>query len=133
MRRFIPLIVAVACIVGIIVWGRARAPSPAFSDALRPPPPAPERVTLAVTGDLGMRVDLTYTNDSGGIEQATVVVPWEKSFPAVRGAFYSLSAQKRETAGTVSCEIGVRTGKRQIARAESTAAYGIAACSGTVE
>ena len=75
---------------------------------------------------------VTYTNESGAIEQDEVSVPWSKKFSVSSGQFLSVSAQNRSNGGrgTISCRIVVN--KSEIQTAESDAQYGIATCSGLV-
>jgi hypothetical protein len=49
-------------------------------------------VAYEVRGTAG-RVSLTYTNASGGMEQQTVTLPWNKDFGVPRGTMLYLSAQ----------------------------------------
>jgi hypothetical protein len=113
-----------------------------------PPPPAEERalpvdvrasragspgtykVTYRVRGTAG-RVALTYRNREGATEQSTVPVPWQVSFDASRGSFLYLSAQNREAAGSVTCEILL--GDETRSTSTVTGAYVIAECVNAAE
>ncbi|MGP8243860.1 MAG: hypothetical protein ACLQVN_04995 [Bryobacteraceae bacterium] len=76
------------------------------------------------------RVSLTYTNASGGMEQQTVTLPWNKDFGVPRGTMLYLSAQNENERGTVTARIYVNGDVLQ--EAESSTPYGIASVSGTV-
>lgn len=76
-------------------------------------------------------VGITYTNAQGGTEQIDWRdSPWFRTFKATRGQFVYISAQKHDERGTVACVI--RVNGQEARRSESTAAYGIATCSGKV-
>jgi hypothetical protein len=99
----------------------------------------PAQITYEVIGEgigaqvgtyaeLPMAVQLTYTNATGGIEQRTATTPWRLSFPATPRRSVSVSAQKQEEVGRVTCRI--RAGDRVIQEATSDTPYGVASCSG---
>ena len=82
------------------------------------------RVVEYVVEGSSSSAGLTYTNETGGTEQQDKSVPWYKVFAAGRGAFASISAQKKNKFGSVTVKIivdGV-----EIKSSESWAEHGIA-------
>lgn len=89
----------------------------------------PRPVTYRITGTTG-NVDITLTNASGGTEQRNVKPPYELTFDGASGQALYISGQNKWDAGAVTCEILV-DGK-VVQTATSSAAFGIATCSGRV-
>lgn len=82
------------------------------------------RVVEYVVEGSSSSASLTYTNETGGTEQQEESVAWYKVFAAGRGAYASISAQKKDKFGSVTVKIivdGV-----EIKSSESWAEYGIA-------
>jgi hypothetical protein len=96
----------------------------------RPGPPGTFKVTYRVRGTAG-RVALTYRNREGATEQSTVPLPWQVSFDASRGSFLYLSAQSKEAAGSVTCEILLGEDTRSTSTVSG--AYVIAECVNAAE
>jgi len=86
------------------------------------------RCTYTVDGDGA--VMLTYRNESGGIEQKTVALPWALEMRLEPGSLLYVSAQKQQARGTIRAVIYLDGQALQQAQADS--AYGIAAVSGRV-
>lgn len=92
--------------------------------------PKVHTVQYEADGD-GRRVSLTYENAQGGSEQTEYHTPWRKTLTDVpTGQFVYLSAQNQTDSGTITCRIYVDgTLWRE---SESSGAYVIATCSGSV-
>src|SRR5678815_3190879 len=75
-------------------------------------------------------ISLTYHNASGGIEQQAGNTPWKLSFSSQSGRSVSVSVQKKDVIGRVTCRILVDGQEAQ--SAETTANYGVASCAGIV-
>lgn len=89
-----------------------------------------ESVTYAVSGS-AQTVSLTLQNSSGNTEQVeSVSVPWSEVNTFDCGEFVYLSAQNNGDTGTVFCDI--RVDGRVIESANSSGAFVIASCSGSV-
>lgn len=68
---------------------------------------------------------ITYDNETGGMEQRDVNIPWTKEMTVELGAPLSLVAQNNGT-GSITCEIWVNGEKRKTST--STTQYGIVTC-----
>lgn len=66
-------------------------------------------VEYRVTGS-APRAALAFYNESGGMDQIDVAVPWTTAFKAKSGAFLYLSAQNKDAQGDLRVEI-VLSGK----------------------
>lgn len=96
-----------------------------------PPPPQPHTVRYLVTTELGVgNSSITYQNDQGGTEQVDYQGDWDKVYTLPPGAFVYVAAQNDHDYGSVECAIFVDG--QQWKHSTSTAAYGIATCSGEV-
>lgn len=102
-------------------------------------PPLPEMVTsgpdrtehqIRYSVDGTGQASLTYRNASGGTEQITVSLPWSATFTAQARQFVYLSAQKKQSFGTL--ETTIYLDDVPVKRAASDSPYGIATVSGTV-
>jgi hypothetical protein len=71
---------------------------------------------------------ITYTNAQGGTEQMDVQLPFSKTFEMQPGSFVYISVQNQSDSGNVICAIDVDG--IEVRTSTSTAAYGIATCSG---
>lgn len=69
---------------------------------------------------------VTYDNETGGMEQRDVNLPWTKEMIVELGAPLSIVAQNNGT-GSITCEIWVNGEKRKTST--STAQYGVVTCS----
>jgi hypothetical protein len=121
------LLIVVAC-VAIFLSGRGGSSS--GSGSISAPVnsvPKTYKITYKVAGPTS-RASLTYQNEQGATEQATVNVPWEKSFNAVPGDFLYISAQNEKDGGGITCEILVNGVSAK--KATSTGGYVIATCNG---
>jgi hypothetical protein len=91
------------------------------------------------------RANLTYRNESGGMEQAAVMVPWELKMKCPSGFMAYNAAQKREEPWdhvpatdksglwhNRSIHVAFYVDGRIVQQAESSAAYGVATASGEV-
>lgn len=85
-------------------------------------------MTYSVYGIGGAAI--TFRNESGGIEQKTVSLPWTSELRAKHRAFLYISAQKQQESGTIKAIIYVDG--HAIQEAASNSAYGIASVSGSV-
>lgn len=110
---------AVACIARTI----PDADAPTANDAIE--------VTYKVFGEGTSSASLTYTNETGNTEQVDTDLPWQLRFTAESGQFLAVSAQNSEDGGTIKCQILIDGELKETA--ESTGAYVIAACNGSVE
>lgn len=108
----------------IFLWSNASFPH----DALKAT--TTERKVTYVVGGSTSSARLTYRNESGGTEQRTVSLPWTLEMRAVPGQFLYLSAQKKQTYGTVKTSIEIEG--QVLQEAESDTEYGIASASGRV-
>lgn len=98
-----------------------------------PPPkkvaPADHEVVYIVEGSTS-EASLTYTNETGGLNQDKVKVDWKKSFKAKPGQYVSLSAQNEYKTGELRVKITV-DGKT-FQEAASNEGYGIASVNGSL-
>jgi hypothetical protein len=105
-------------------------PTPGSGDVKATPAASSgERTVLYEIGG-STKAFVTYTNESGAIEQDEVSLPWTKEFPIGSLRFVSLSAQNRSGEGTVSCRTMVN--KSEVQHTASGAQFGIASCSGSI-
>lgn len=93
-------------------------------------PSALNQITYAVTGEGVTTAEITITNQSGGVDQRLVDLPWNATFNAPSGAFIYVAAQKKTVHGSLQVKISVNGNVLQ--EADSNAAYGIATASGQV-
>jgi hypothetical protein len=85
-------------------------------------------VTYTVTGS-ATTASITMSNGQGGLEQQDVALPWTQPVAGARsGQFVSISAQNKSGYGDVTCTI--RVNGADFKTSTSSAAYGIASCSG---
>lgn len=88
----------------------------------------PVDVTYVVTGSASTG-SVTMTNGQGGVEQQDIALPWTQPIAGAKsGQFVSVAAQNKSGFGDISCTIQV-DGK-DFRTSSSSAAYGIASCSG---
>ena len=121
-------------ILGGIIW-YAAATGPANLDSrveLIPTPTAQLIYSMRYRVEgTAPRASITLENAQGNTEQAEVNVPWESPpFDALLGQFVYISAQNETDRGNIKCSI-VQDGVT-LERAESSGAYAIATCSGSV-
>ena len=96
--------------------------------------PATVTIEYFVSDTGGGEVSLTYTNGDGNTEQQQIRLDaggrWNQRYEMESGAFVSISAQRGAGGGAVRCTINADN--TRIERAESSGAFVIAACSGSV-
>lgn len=104
--------------------------TPPATDVIRinPTPQGQYGVIYRVIGTAD-EASLTYANAQGGTEQVTVTPPWQKPLTVQSGQFLYVAAQNEGKTGDVTCEIWVNGEKWK--SSTSSAAYGIASCSGS--
>lgn len=135
------VMVMVGCLVvlGVVLWqaGFLGKSSSTRDDtpAVIPVAPATDavEVTYRVFGSGTTEADLTFENAQGGTEQRSsqdIEPVWETTFKAKSGQFVYLSAQNKNDAGSVTCEIRVDGGAFK--HSVSDGAYAIATCNGLV-
>jgi len=88
------------------------------------------RVVTYEIGGTTDRASLTLSNASGGTEQIEVRVPWTKAFSMEQGDFAYISGQNDRDNGSITCKILVDYQLYKVS--ESSGAYVIASCSGSV-
>jgi hypothetical protein len=95
-----------------------------------PPAPAGPAATYLLAGT-APEVSVTLNNETGGTEQFTTTLPYERALPtAPPNGFVYISAQNQADYGDVTCTITAGFGILQTAT--SSGAYVIATCSGGV-
>jgi len=122
-----PLIIVAAIAGGLLLVALLLVGGNRSRGGTSAPGPLPVRYEIEGTANV---VDLTYTNETGAVEQHYAGLPWDRQFSGRSGQFVSISAQKRDVNGTVTCRIVA--GAVTIQEATSSAEYGIASCSGLV-
>lgn len=128
-----PLALLLTVIIGLIVLAAlSSAGGGSSSSSSASSKPASSKTSYSIvyriTGKTTTKASLTYENATGDTEQATVALPWSKTFTAKPGAFLYISAQNELDYGSIKCEILVEG--IVVKQAESTGAYVIASCSG---
>ena len=121
--KFTEAIIIVIVILGVILVS-------IVNDGSKEPYPSRYAVTYLVNGSASS-ASLTYVNQSGGVNQINVRLPWTQQMLVVPGTFVSISAQKREAFGTINVVI-IANGTTVVQQAASNAEYGIASASGVV-
>lgn len=86
-------------------------------------------VHYEITGS-AKRVSVTLSNADGGTEQSVHNVPWSKKYTMSKGEFAYISAQNEGETGSVKCKIYINGVEWK--KSESSGAYVIASCSGSV-
>lgn len=74
---------------------------------------------------------VTYTTGDGGIQQKEISVPWTEDISAERGTVVSISAQNRQTYGTV--RVKILSGPVVLKEAVSEGGYVVASTSTLIE
>lgn len=131
-RSFNAMATALATAYPPMVTSAAKPiPTPFQNNVLITPAASGTKVVIYnVDGlDGATRASLTYTNEQGGTEQVEVTLPWRKALSVPRGQFVYVSAQNKDAAGGVSCDI--RVDMQLFKHSESRGAYVIASCSGS--
>ena len=85
------------------------------------------KATYDVVGAGTKSASITYTNQDGSTEQREVQLPWSDSFTITPGHFLYISAQNKNSAGSITVYISINGETRKIATSEG--AYVIASSS----
>lgn len=89
-------------------------------------------VQYRVSGDAKSAniIYVVYEGEKGESRQATVKLPWKKSFDAMEGEFVYVSSQASKRSGSVKCEIVVDGESFKEERADGSS--GVASCEGMI-
>lgn len=128
-------ILTLALIFVTLLVGCAPTPTPTIAPTKAPTKITSYSVTYRISGNAN-RVNITYVNSSGGVDQKTVVPPFKDiTFTMQPGTYVSLAVQNHDTiAGarrTVKAEILVNGSV--VKEAESSGAFVVASCGGLVQ
>lgn len=104
-----------------------------FIFAVSPIATRTHRCAYLVTGSNpfgGTSALISYRNESGGLEQKVVILPWSQEIKSRSGFVLSLSGQKQESPNAIYAVIYI-DGKT-VQQAETTAPYGVVSVSARV-
>lgn len=117
------IVLVFGCLCCIVVLNIPTS-TPITTDDSPPPNLFQTKVKYVLTGSANSAL-VTYYNETGGIEQANISIPWEKTINVDIGAPLSLVAQNSGS-GSITCEIWMNGEKYKTST--STAQYGVVTC-----